>query len=573
MEVDVIIVGSGAGGLTAAVVAARLGLSVVVCEKAPYFGGTTALSLGGPWIVANKHQSGLGVADTIEAGETYLREVLGNLYDPEMISTFLCAGREMITFMEANSAVVWAGFPMPDYYPELPGASAGRTLLVDPFDGKKLGPYLKLLKRPLRGIAPFGTMQVDLREAGRFQSTFKNAASFVFTSRRLLRYGFDVLRFGSGSYLANGNALIGRLIRSALDLGVILKPSSSLEELIVNEGQLESAVFNHGGDRMTIRARRRVVLASGGFGADPKWRERYMPLADAHISVQPDTNVGDGIRLGQAAGGVLGEDNPDNGVWAPVSILRHADGRVDKYPHFGFDRGKPGSLIVDASGKRFVNEAAPYLVFGQAMHAQNVTKAWFIANRRFLRQYGMGLALPAPYPSGRLIRQGYLLEADTIQGLASKIGIDVMTLNVTIEEFNHHARDGKDPFFQRGESAYDGSQGDFGHQPNPNLAPIEGGPYYALALYPGSISSVLGLETNVNAQVLSQSGDVVRGLYAVGLDQNTVMRGTYPGGGSSIGPAMTFGYLAAKHMAEVNEAALTPSSSTGDRVSAGRYPG
>lgn len=268
-----------------------------------------------------------------------------------------------------------------------------------------------------------------------------------------------------------------------------------------------------------------------------------MPLPDAHISVQPDTNVGDGIRLGQAAGGALGEDNPDNGVWVPVSVLRHVDGRLDKYPHFGFDRGKPGSLIVDAFGKRFINEAAPDLVFGQAMHAQKITKAWFIGNRRFLRKYGMGLALPAPYPIGHLIRQGYLLQADTIQDLANKIGIDVMTLNVTIEEFNHHARDGKDPLFRRGENAFDASQGDAGHQPNPNLAPLEGGPYYALALYPGSISSVLGLETNANAQVLSPSGDVMPGLYAIGLDQNTVMRGTYPGGGSSIGPAMTFGYI------------------------------
>ncbi|MEC3947924.1 FAD-binding protein [Sphingobium sp. HWE2-09] len=240
------------------------------------------------------------------------------------------------------------------------------------------------------------------------------------------------------------------------------------------------------------------------------------------------------------------------GGWVPVSVLRHVDGRLDKYPHFGFDRGKPGSLIVDAFGKRFINEAAPYLVFGQAMHAQKITKAWLIGNRRFLRKYGMGLALPAPYPIGHLIRQGYLLQADTIQDLANKIGIDVMTLNVTIEEFNHHARDGKDPLFRRGENAFDASQGDAGHQPNPNLAPLEGGPYYALALYPGSISSVLGLETNANAQVLSPSGDVMPGLYAIGPDQNTVMRGTYPGGGSSIGPAMTFGYIAAKHMAEEN---------------------
>jgi predicted oxidoreductase len=300
---------------------------------------------------------------------------------------------------------------------------------------------------------------------------------------------------------------------------------------------------------MEIRARRGVVLASGGFGANAAWRQRYMPLAEAHISVQPDTNIGDGIRLAQAAGGALGPVNPDNGVWAPVSILRHADGRIDKYPHFGPDRGKPGSLIVDQSGQRFVNEAAPYQVFGQAMHAHQITKAWFIGNRRFLRQYGMGLALPAPYPIGRLLRAGYLEQAPTIAELARKIAIDPAALTATLDEFNHYARQGKDPAFHRGDSVYDASQGDFTHKPNPNLAPIEGGPWYALALYPGDVSSVLGLETNIHAQVLTPAGAVVEGLYAVGLDQNTVMRGTYPGGGAGIGPAMTFGYIAGKHLA------------------------
>lgn len=551
MEVDVVVVGSGAGGLTAAVVAARLGLSVMVCEKAAHFGGTTALSLGAPWIVANPHQAGLGIEDTVEAGETYLRAVLGNLYDSDKIATFLREGREMIRFMEANSSVAWSGVPMPDYYPELPGASAGRTLLVDPYDGKALGSYLKRLKPPLPGFAPIGSMQVDMREGGRFQTAFKDVASFVFVGKRLFAYARDLLRFGRGAYLANGNALIGRLVRSALDLGVTLRANAALTELLVEDGRVAGVVVGTGKDRVMVRARRGVVLASGGFGANAEWRQRYMPLAGAHVSVQPDTNVGDGIRLGQDAGGALGAVNPDNGVWAPVSVLRHGDGRIDKYPHFGPDRGKPGSLIVDLSGRRFVNEAAPYQVFGQAMHAAHVTKAWFIGNRRFLRQYGMGLALPAPYPVGRLIRQGYLVEAASLEDLAGKIAVDAATLTATVATFNRHARDGQDPLFHRGVSAYDASQGDFGHHPNPNLGPIEGGPYYALALYPGDVSSVFGLDTNVHAQVLSATGAVVQGLYAVGLDQNTVMRGTYPGGGAGIGPAMTFGYLAARHLAQL----------------------
>jgi succinate dehydrogenase/fumarate reductase flavoprotein subunit len=557
-EVDVIVVGSGAAGLTTAVVAAQAGLKVLVTEKTEYYGGTTALSLGAPWIIANHHQRALGISDDAETGKLYLRETLGSLYDPVKVAAYIDSGAEMISFLEDNTQCRWNGVPMPDYFPDNPGSRAGRTLLTRSYDGSVLGLYLRQLRPPLPGFSVFGGMQIDLMESTRFKTTFTSLAGFRFTARRMMAYGWDRLRFQRGTYLANGNALVGRLLRSALDAKVHLWRQSPVTELIVTSGVVSGATIQRGGELASVRARRGVVLASGGFGANADLRAKYIPYPNDHISVQPDGNVGDGLRLGQDAGGALGEVNPENGVWAPVSVLRRKDGSIDKFPHFGPDRGKPGSIVVDSHGKRFVDEACPYQQFVHAMHERGVTKAYFIGDRRFLRAYGMGFALPAPYPIGSFIRNGYLIEASSLEELAKKIALDPQLLVSTVAEFNRFARLGQDPEFHRGENAYDQSQGDFDHKPNPNLGPIDTAPYYAVVLHPGDVSTVLGMQTNADAQVLSPAGGVIGGLYAVGLDQNSMMRGVYPGGGSGIGPGMTFGYRAARHLSATRGSELCP---------------
>jgi succinate dehydrogenase/fumarate reductase flavoprotein subunit len=548
--VDVVVVGSGAAGLTTAVVAAQAGLSVLVVEKAPYFGGTTAYSLGAPWIIANHHQKELGLEDDPRVGALYLRNVLGELYDVDKVAAYIASGAEMLAYMEANTECRWNGVPMPDYNPELDGARAGRTLLIRAYNGSVLGPYLRQLRRPLRGFSVFGTMQVDLMEGPRLKSTFKSLPGFLYATRKMAGFLLDLARFGRGAYLANGNALVGRLMRSALDAKVEMWRDSPAMQLMSEGGAVTGIVIRRGAERVTVGARIGVVLASGGFGANADLRAKYIPYPSEHISVQPEENVGDGIRLGQEAGGVLGPINPENGVWAPVSVLRGKDGSIlGKYPHFGPDRAKPGSIIVDTLGRRFVNEATPYQRFVRTMHERGVTRAYFLGDRRFLREYGMGFALPAPYLVGSLIRQGYLIEAPTIETLADKIDVDSATLKETVAKFNENAKQGIDPLFRRGENVYDHSQGDFEHKPNPNIAPLERAPFYAVVICPGDVSTVYGLKTNVDAQVLSENGAVIPGLYAVGLDQNSVMRGEYPGGGSGIGPGMTFGYRAALHLA------------------------
>jgi len=553
MEVDVVVIGSGAAGLTTAVVAANEGLKVLVVEKAKHYGGTTAFSGGASWIVANHHQPELGIEDDPSTGDTYLRSVLGNLYDPDKVTAYIASGAEMVAYMEANTHVLWQGIPGPDYLPEHEGHRYGRTLLMKPFNGRSLGKHLKQMRKPLKGFAAFGSMQVDMLEGDRFKRVFKDLNSFMFVTGRLINYGIDLLRFGRGAYLANGNALIGRLLRTALDHNVELWHSAPAVALVKEGEAVRGVIVEHEGRRVTIHANRAVVLASGGFGANKELTKQYIPNPDAHVSVQPAENVGDGIRIAQEIGGKLGDVNPDNGVWAPVSVLHCKDGSLAKFPDFGPQRGKPGSIIVDQTGRRFFNEAAPYQQFVGAMNELAIDKAYFIGSRRFLRTYGMGVALPAPYPLGSLVRDGYLIEGKTLAELAGKIGVPPSALEKTVAEFDVHASKGEDPQFKRGGNAYDPSQGDLTHLPNPNVGPVGKGPYYALTLHPGNVSTVLGMATDINGQVLDKDGSPIVGLYAVGLDQNTVFRGKYPGGGSSIGPAMTFGYRAARNIAAVHD--------------------
>ena len=349
--------------------------------------------------------------------------------------------------------------------------------------------------------------------------------------------------------MINGNALTATLMRSALDAGAILQNNARVCNLITENGKISGVVVEKNGQRTKIAAARGVILASGGFGANKEMRGRYIPMAEHGWSLQPEGCQGDGITMGIAAGGTMNETNPANGIWSPMSAMRDADGELVAYPHLFFDRHSPGSIVVDRSGHRFVSEGFHYQNFVNTMHKKGITEGFLIGDHPFQRKYGMGLARPAPYPLGSFIDSGYLIEADSISELARKLRIDVAALEHTVAEFNRNAVIGKDPEFQRGEDYYSRFMGDASHAPNPSLAPIITPPFYALELRPGDLSTVCGLNGNANAQVVNANGEPIEGLYAAGLDMNSMMRGHYPGGGSSLGPAMTFGYRAAMHIA------------------------
>ncbi|WP_374665870.1 FAD-dependent oxidoreductase [Ramlibacter sp.] len=555
METDVIVIGSGAAGLTAAITARQLGLEVLVLEKTGHFGGTTAYSGGAPWIPCNHVMQQIGLTDTREAAQTYLKAVLGEAYVPDLVETYLDEAPRMLKFLEDHSAVRFKPFPLPDYESGLPGAAKCRSLLTVEFDGRQLGARLNELRMPLPQLMLFGSMQIEGADIHPMRHALKTWAGFRHTARVMRRFVMDRLVHGRGTRIVNGNALAARLFHSAIQSGATLWNHAPAVELLQSNGAVTGVVVQRQGQRINVSARRGVLLASGGYGANEQLRARYIPMAQHHHSLQPEGNVGDGVRLGAAVGGFHDPRHAGDCIWTPVSLHRPPGGGLVKYPHIFIDRAMPGCIAVDPSGRRFVNEGTSYQTFVGTMHARGFTRVHLVASRDFVRKYGLGLARPAPFSERPYVESGHLIEAPTLEALAAKIGVPPRALVETVQRFNEGAARGEDPEFGKGADAHSRFRGDQTHGPNPSVAPVGEGPYYALALHPGDLSTVGGLATNGRAEVLDEEGRAIPGLYAAGLDMNSIMRGKYPGGGSSIGPAMTFGYIAAQQMAQPRVAA------------------
>lgn len=550
MEADVVIVGSGAGGLSAAITAAKAGLAVIVLEAAPFFGGTTAFSGGGVWIPANRHQSELGVSDSRAEADAYLQATLGNFYDAAKVDAFLTHAPQMLEYLEDNSEVRLTASTIPDYAPGQPGWKTGRCLLTADYDGRKMGPWFAKLRPPIREMGLFHSMQLSPGDAVVMGGWNRSMSAFALTSQRMLGYARDRLLGRRGSVLANGNALAGRLLKSAADAGVILLEGHRAKALHMENEVVTGVIAEAGGQERTFAAGSGVVLASGGFGANAQMRRRYVPQADAGWSLQPESNQGDGIVMGIAIGATINEGNAANGIWVPASAFTRADGTLAKFPSLFFDRHCPGSIMVDArNGKRFVDESFHYQNFGETTQEKGITKIWQISDALAVSKYGLGMVKPAPFSPTPWVKKGYIVAADSIGTLAKKIGLDPAELEKTVADFNGYADKGVDPDFGRGGNEYSAYMGDPSHAPNPALGALRKAPFYALEVRPSDLSTLAGLNTNEKAQVLGQDGEPIPGLYAAGVDNNSMMRGRYPGGGSSIGPAMTFGYIAARDIA------------------------
>lgn len=550
-QTDVVVVGSGAAGLTAAIVAAARGLSVTVLEKTAYVGGTSAWSGGVAWVPANHLMQAAGRADSVDAARTYVEAVIGAGLNRPMVEAYLANCRDAFEFLERRtSAVRFMMYPGVDYYPDRPGATSHRGLMVLPYDARELGEHLESLQYPLRTLVVFRSMQADVTDVYHLQRMLRSRKSFVHAAKLLARYARDRLLGRRGTRTLRGNALVARLYRSALDLGVTILRESPAVELLQQEGRVGGVVCERGGARVALHASRGVVLASGGVSADARHRAEFVPHAGQHVSMLPDGNVGDGVDMAMALGACMGPSKRANACLTPVSWIRRPDGQLVKYPHLAFDRCKPGSIMVDARGRRFTNEAGTYHDVGKAMQDAGAVPAFLVADSRFQRWYGMGLARPYPYRTAPLIDCGYLVEGATLQELASKLGIDAVGLQATVERMNEAARTGVDTEFGRGGNPYNRELGDAEHGPNPCLGEIRHAPFYAVRLYPGDIGTLTGLRVDTHARVLDGAGAPIPGLYACGLDIDNVFTGHYPGAGSTHGPNMTFAYVAAMHLAE-----------------------
>jgi succinate dehydrogenase/fumarate reductase flavoprotein subunit len=549
-EVDLLVLGAGAGGMTAALTGAVLGLDVLLVEKTNQVGGTSALSAGSLWVPNSRHSP--EGADSFENALTYLRNAVGNRLDEDRAAAFLRSAPEMVDFLEDNTAVKLRAYSHhPDYLATLEGATlCGRVLEPEPFDAARLGRRFADIRPPLPEFTLLGGMMVDRVDIAHLRNATRKLSALGPTLRLLAGYALDRLRHPRGRRLVMGNALVGHLYHALLQRAVPVLLSTEAESIIKTAGRVTGAVLRQAGEAREVSTRAGVVLATGGISHHPELRRRLMPATLDPASAVIDSAAGDGLRLAEHVGGRLAPEHDSNSFWAPVSRRRRADGSIAVFPHFLLDRGKPGCLAVDPGGRRFVNEATSYHLFGEALFAAlqkfESGACFLICDDAFIANYGLGMVRPMRINLRAAVEDGYVTRADTLAELARKLKLPADVLAETAARHNSFAKTGKDEDFGKGEGAYQRNLGDPAHRPNPCIGEISRPPFYAVEIRPGDIGASAGLACDAAARVLGRDGAAIEALYACGNDMESIMAGHYPGPGITLGPAMTFGYIAAR---------------------------
>ena len=550
---DFIVVGAGAGGLAASLFAAIAGKSVLLVERTEYIGGTTALSAGTTWIPNSLHAASVNPGDNPDAVRRFLDGVVGNFARTSLREAFLEAGPKAIATLEAQSDVKFRPYKLhPDYEQQVEGATLnGRALEPLPFDGRALGDAFPAVRPPIPEFTILGGMMVDRTDINHLLAIRKSRDSFLHASRILARYGLDRLSHKRGTRLVMGNALVGRFLLSLQKRGVSILTNTSVKAFLTAAGGVEGVELSSGPISCRVKARLGVVLAAGGFGRNPKRRAEMLPAPTPEFSPAAPGHTGEMQALALALGARIAEGGADNAFWAPVSVRKRADGSTAVFPHFVLDRSKPGTVCVDQSGRRFVNESSSYHLFARAMFEHNRTTpcipCFLVADADGLRKYGLGMVRMGTRNLKPYRDDGYLISADSIAGLAAKLGVDAANLEATVADMNRYAETGVDLQFGRGTTAYHRVNGDASHGPNPTLGPIRKAPFYAVRLYPGDIGAANGLVIDEDARVTKAGDAPISRLYACGAEAASIMGGTYPGPGITIGPAIVFAYRAVQN--------------------------
>lgn len=556
-QIDILVVGSGAGGMLSALVAAKNRADVLIVEKAPLWGGTSATSGAGIWIPGSDIAKDAGFVDDLDDAFVYLRGLSADNVPDANIRAYVDNAAPMLRWLTANTPIEYLAFPYPDYHAENPGGSPTgfRTHLPQPLDGKPLGKDIRTQRFPSPAASLFGYLNWHFTET--YELLYRSKGWLKNLAKSLARYWFDwPFRFTSRKdrRLTLGNALTGALRMALNDQHVPLWLDTPLIELLSENGRVVGAVVERAGRRMRIGVRKGVVLAAGGFDKNQAMRDANAPLyPSAEYSGGVSTNTGDSIRAGEAIGAAT--MNMQSAWAAPVF---HVPGE-DRGRLCTIERALPGCIMVNQRGERYLNEAASYHIVGQQMARRqreqgDADPSWMIFDRRYRHLYPMGPLYPLmPDWLHRGSVRSILKKAATIDELARQIGADPVILGATLARFNDCAARGEDPDFRRGEAAYDKMYGDPRQQPNPCLRPIDSAPFYAMPIHPGDIGTNGGLRTDARARVLDAQGEAIAGLYAVGNNAASAMGESYPGAGVTIGPAMTFAYVAARDLTGSND--------------------
>ncbi|WHT18438.1 3-oxosteroid 1-dehydrogenase [Crossiella sp. CA-258035] len=544
-EFDVVVVGAGAAGMTAALTAAKRGLRAVVLEKAAVFGGSMARSGAAIWIPNNEVLLAAGVPDTPEKAAAYLARVVGDIPVARQ-RAYLANGPAMLSFLQRNSPLKFTWMEgYSDYYPEFPGGiAAGRSIEPQMIDGRILGAELANLNPPYMPTPPATVVYgVDYKWLTLIARHPRGVATASATVARGIAAGL-----AGQKPLTMGGALAGGLRAGLMNAGVPVWLNTPLLDLHVENGRVIGVVAQRNGAQVLVKARRGVIVGSGGFEHNERMRKEFQeePIGTSW-SVGAKANTGAGIEAGQRIGAAM--DLLDDAWWGPAIPLPEG-------PYFCLsERTLPGCILVNGAGKRFVNEAAPYSDVVHVMYEKDEPgashiPAWLISDQQYRNRYLFKDIPPLlPLPQA-WFDSGAMAKADSIESLAARIGIQPVLLRETVNRFNGFARAGRDLDFKRGDSAYDHYYADPTNTPNACLAPIEQGPFYAMKIVPGDLGTKGGMRTDARARVLRPDGSVIPGLWASGNCTGAVMGRSYAGAGSTLGPAMTFGYVAANDLAD-----------------------